>query len=121
MGIFASCVNLAVDRGGWRRRGPALGASGAVTATLVLFAFHFPWQRVYFWFVLPMPVWLLVVVYVLLDGLGAAGIGRGGIGYVAHLGGALFGVLYFQTGLRFARSLHAIAAVAAGGCSPSSA
>ena len=43
-----------------------------MTATLVLFAFHFPWQRVYVWFVLPMPVWLLVVIYVALDGLGAA-------------------------------------------------
>ena len=100
-GIFANCVNLAVDAAAVAQPRPGLGASGAVTATLVLFAFHFPWQRVYVWFVFPMPVWLLVVVYVLLDGLGAVGLGRGGIGYVVHLGGALFGALYFQTGLRF--------------------
>jgi hypothetical protein len=72
-----------------------------VTATLVLFAFNFPWQRVSVWFILPMPVWALVVLYVLMDALGAAGIGRGNIGYVVHLGGALFGALYYQAGFRF--------------------
>jgi membrane associated rhomboid family serine protease len=100
-GIFANCVNLAVHAAGVVPPRPGLGASGAVTATLVLFAFHFPWQRIYVWFVFPMPVWALVVLYVVLDGLGAMGVGRGGIGYVVHLGGALFGALYFQTGIRF--------------------
>ena len=72
-----------------------------MTGVLVLFAFHFPWQRVSLWFVLTMPVWMLVVIFILLDSLGALGVGRGGIGYVVHLGGALFGALYFQTGFRF--------------------
>jgi rhomboid family protein len=102
-GIFANCVNLAVEGSGLAPvpgvRG--LGASGAVTATLVLFAFHFPWQRILVWFVLPMPVWLVVVIYVALDGLGAIGVGRGNIGYIVHLGGALFGAVYFQSGFRF--------------------
>ena len=44
-GIFANCVNLAVDAAAVARPRPGLGASGAVTATLVLFAFHFPWQQ----------------------------------------------------------------------------
>jgi hypothetical protein len=67
----------------------------------VLFAFHFPWQRVHVWFVLPLPVWVAVLLYVGLDGLGAMGLGQGGIGYLGHLGGALFGALYYQTGIRF--------------------
>lgn len=100
-GVFASCVNFMADASGLTRILPGIGASGAVTATLVLFAFHFPWQRVYVWFVFPMPVWVLVVLYVLLDGLGAAGFGRGGVGYIVHLGGALFGAVYYKTGLRF--------------------
>ena len=61
-----------------------------------------------------MPVWLLVVLYV------APGWTRrdrawsqGGIGYLGHLGGALFGALYYQTGIRFGESLHAKAAIAA--------
>ena len=100
-GVFASCVNLAAQASGVAPLNPSLGASGAVTATLVLFAFHFPWQRIHVWFIFPMPVWAVVVLYVILDGLGAAGVGRGGIGYIAHLGGALFGAVYFQTGIRF--------------------
>jgi membrane associated rhomboid family serine protease len=100
-GVFANCVSLATHAAGIILPRPAIGASGAITATLVLFAFHFPWQRVSLWFVFPMPVWALVVLYVVMDALGAAGIGRGGIGYVVHLGGALFGALYYQAGIRF--------------------
>jgi membrane associated rhomboid family serine protease len=99
-GTFASCVNVLVTALG-APAAPGLGASGAVMATLVLFAFHFPWQRIYVWFIMPVPVWVLVVVYALLDSLGAVGIRGGNIGFVVHLGGALFGALYYQTGLRF--------------------
>lgn len=82
-----------------------LGASGAVTAVLVLYALHFPHQRVLLFFVIPMPVWLLVVVFVGLDVLGAFGAGREGIGYIAHLAGALFGLLYFRSGMRLSSFL----------------
>lgn len=104
-GTFANLVNLAADASSGVPGAPGLGASGAVTAALVLFAFHFPWQRVYLMFVLPMPVWVLVVLYVVLDSLGALGVGRGGIGYIVHLGGALFGALYFQLGMRITELL----------------
>src|SRR5262245_4280922 len=79
-----------------------IGSSGAVTATLVLFALHFPWQRVHVWFVLPMPVSVLILLYIGFDALSATGFGRGDIGYVfVPLGGALYGALYRQAGLRF--------------------
>jgi hypothetical protein len=79
-----------------------LGASGAVMATLVLFACHFPQQRVLFFFIIPMPVWLLVVVFAGLDLMGAVGARpNANIGFVVHLGGALFGFLYYQSGLQF--------------------
>lgn len=99
-GVFASTVTFAIQAGGLAQPFVAIGASGAVTAVLVLFAFHFPWQQITIWFVLPLPVWLAVVIYVAIDGLGAAGFGGGGIGYLTHLGGALFGAIYFQSSIR---------------------
>ncbi|MBP3956380.1 rhomboid family intramembrane serine protease [Gemmata sp. G18] len=80
--------------------GRAIGASGAVTATLVLFAFHFPHTQVRLYFFIPMPVWLMVVLFVGFDALSAMG-GGGRIAYFAHLGGAAFGLLYFQSGVQF--------------------
>ena len=80
----------------------ALGASGPVTATLILFACHYPRQIILVMFVIPMPVWLVAVCYVALDALGAFGLGRPGIGYIAHLGGAAFALLYYRGGWRIA-------------------
>jgi membrane associated rhomboid family serine protease len=93
----------------------AVGASGAVTAVFLLFACHYPRQQVYLYFLIPMPIWLVVVVFVGIDIAGAVSgaVGRetAPIGYFAHLGGALFGLLYFQAGVRigeiFARSPRA--------------
>lgn len=75
----------------------AVGASGAVTAVMVLFAMHFPTATVLFMFIIPMPVITLVVLYVVVDVVGLMG-GRQGeqIAFAAHLGGALFGFLYFR-------------------------
>src|SRR5262245_34459028 len=83
----------------------ALGASGAVMAVIVLFACHFPHHRIWIFFLLPVPVWLMVVIYVgfdawgllLQDGLGRSG---GGVAFAAHLGGAAFGALYYVRGWR---------------------
>jgi hypothetical protein len=77
-----------------------IGASGAVMAVLVLFALHFPHQRVLLFFVIPVPIWLLVIFYVLWDVFGASTRGAG-IAYFAHLGGALFGLIYYQSHFRF--------------------
>jgi membrane associated rhomboid family serine protease len=79
-----------------------LGASGPVMATLILFACHYPRQIILVMFVIPMPVWLLAVCYVALDALGAFGIGDPGIGYITHLGGAAFALLYYRSGWRIA-------------------
>lgn len=74
-----------------------LGASGGVAAVLVLYALNFPHRTVLFMFVLPMPMWVLALIVVGMDMLGA--IRResaGNVAVVAHLGGALFGLLYYQ-------------------------
>jgi membrane associated rhomboid family serine protease len=102
-GIFANAVALGLEAGGVLPLTLGIGASGSVTAAFVVYAFHFPRQTVLLFFVLPMPMWVAVILYVAIDALGAAGIGRPGIGYVVHLGGALFGAVYYQTGFRFGR------------------
>jgi membrane associated rhomboid family serine protease len=102
-GVFAQAVYLLAQLAGVAPPTPSIGASGAVTAVMVLFAFHYPRQQVLLFFVIPMPIWVLVIAYVGLDALGALGGGGGRVAYWVHLGGALFGVLYFQTGFRFGR------------------
>src|SRR5882672_34173 len=46
---------------------PAIGASGASMAVSVVAAFTFPRRTVMFMYVLPVPLWLLVTLYVALD------------------------------------------------------
>ncbi|MGF1583081.1 MAG: rhomboid family intramembrane serine protease [Gemmataceae bacterium] len=82
---------------------PALGASGAVTGVMVLYAFHFPKRVIYLFFVLPVPIWLFVGFQVLQDIYLFALETRGrpsGIGVTAHLGGALLGFLYYKYQMR---------------------
>lgn len=78
----------------------AIGASGAVTAVMVLFACHFPRRVIYIWFVLPIPVWLLVVFQVAVDSFTfASGISTT-TAVAIHLGGAAFAFLYYKTHMR---------------------
>ncbi|MCS6865494.1 MAG: rhomboid family intramembrane serine protease [Gemmataceae bacterium] len=102
-GLVANLVNLAVELlNGTNSQ--ALGASGAVLGVLVVFACHFPHQKVLLFFILPMPVWLLVVLFAVLDLVGALGARPNeNIGFVVHLAGAGFGFVYYQTGLRLTR------------------
>jgi membrane associated rhomboid family serine protease len=81
-----------------------VGASGGVMAVLAVFIWHFPQQIIYFWGVLPVPVWALGVLYIAIDFGGALG-GAGGardaklvVAHVAHLAGAVFGLLYAWRG-----------------------
>lgn len=85
-----------------------LGASGGVTAIVILFAFSFPRQQVALFGVVPMPAWLMAVLFVGLDLLGAVGRTQdASVAYTAHLGGAAFAALYFNSGIRFDRWLPA--------------
>jgi membrane associated rhomboid family serine protease len=72
---------------------PAIGASGAIMAVAVVAAFLFPTRTVLFMYVLPMPLWALVTLYVGLDlYYPLAGL-RDWLSSAGHLGGALFGFL----------------------------
>lgn len=74
-----------------------LGASGGIAAVLLLFALNYPNQQVYIWGVLPVPAWLIAVLFVGGDLFGAMNReNASNVAYTAHLGGALFGFLYFR-------------------------
>jgi membrane associated rhomboid family serine protease len=85
-------------------RGFSLGASGGVTAVVILFAFNFPFRTVLFMFVVPMPMWVAAVIFVVLDAYGAVN-RTGNVAFTAHLGGALFAFLYYRWGGRLERVL----------------
>ena len=74
-----------------------IGASGGMTAVLILFALNFPQRQILLFFVIPAPAWVLAVLIVVGDLLGATGYsGGGGVAFTAHLAGAAFAVLYFR-------------------------
>jgi membrane associated rhomboid family serine protease len=75
---------------------PAIGASGAIMAVAVVAAFLFPRRTVMFMFVLPMPLWVLVSLYIVIDlYYPLAGV-RPWTSSAGHLGGALFGFLCYR-------------------------
>jgi membrane associated rhomboid family serine protease len=81
-----------------------LGASGGISAIMILFAMNFPHRIVRFMLVLPMPMWVLAFILVVSDALGAVR-RSGNVAFTAHLGGAAFGYLYYRYGWRLARWL----------------
>lgn len=103
--VVGGAVQLAanVPGGPLARATPCLGASGAVSATLAAAAILFPTRTILLWFVIPVPLWLLAVIYIASDllGLRAALTGvQTGVGHGAHLGGAAFGAAFHLLDLR---------------------
>lgn len=82
----------------WFREEPGavLGASGAVTAVLVLYALHFPTRQIYIWFLFPIPIWFFVVFQVFQDSWLFLSGTRTPVAVACHLGGALFGFVYYK-------------------------
>ena len=72
------------------------GASGAVTAVVILFALNYPRQMVLFMFFIPMPAWVLGLILVGLDLYGAVVTPQTNVAYVVHLTGAAFALAYFR-------------------------
>ena len=74
----------------------ALGASGAIAAVLGTLTVLNPNLRVYLWFFIPMPLWLLTIAFAGYDLFFAAtgGAGAGGVARIAHLSGLALGLAY---------------------------
>jgi membrane associated rhomboid family serine protease len=86
----------------------ALGASGAVTAVLVVCACHYPTRVILVFMILPVPIWLFVVISVGIDayqllnlvralraGVPVEGL-RTGTAVTVHLAGAAFALVYYK-------------------------
>jgi len=75
---------------------PTLGASGAIFGLLLAFGLLFPNTELLIFFVLPMKAKYLVVLYGLFEFYSlVSSAGQGNISHIGHLGGLLFGLIYF--------------------------
>jgi len=90
---------------------PAIGASGACMGLLVLAAAWYPTMEVSIWGVLRIQLWVIAAVLVVVDLLNAL-YGAGGVAYMAHLGGAAYGGIYYKWGDRIEGVFSRIDAVA---------
>src|SRR5699024_6909026 len=80
---------------------PAIGASGAVMAVAMLYTCHFPYQTILLFWIIPVQIRWLMILYVILDLhpvlLVLAGEpNQSGVAHAAHLGGLAFGFFYWQ-------------------------
>jgi membrane associated rhomboid family serine protease len=76
--------------------GICLGASGAVTAVMVLCALHYPRKIILLFFVIPIPIWLFVGFNVAQDAFMFINRQRTEVAVAVHLGGALFAFGYYK-------------------------
>lgn len=78
---------------------PTIGASGAVYALMVYYAFRWPRRTIFIYF-MPVPIWLFVAYRVFTDLTGfLSGAGEAsGVAVLAHLGGAAIGYVWFKRG-----------------------
>ncbi len=92
-GIVWNVLNVGANAG-------ALGASGGVTAVVILFAMNFPKTQILLYGIIPLPAWLAGVLYVVYDAFGARH-SFDNVAHDIHLAGAVFAFLYFVSKIRF--------------------
>ena len=83
---------------------PMLGASGAVMAVEVLYALHFPRVKMLVYGIFPIEIRWLITGLILFDAYPVLRMLAGqpdasGVAHSAHLGGVLFGFLYWRFGV----------------------
>lgn len=81
-----------------------IGASGAIMAVVVIYALYYPHREVLLFFVLPVEMWILVLIYLAQDAwqlLNGHSLGK--VAVASHLSGAAFGYLYKHFDLRWSR------------------
>jgi len=83
----------------------AIGASGAVMAVVCVFAIWNPNYTIRWNFLFPIPIKIMVLIYVIFDLhpvlLALSGtVTHTGIAHAAHLGGLLFGYVYYKQNWR---------------------
>ncbi len=97
--VFASIVFFAVHRI-TGQPASAVGASGAVSAVVMLFIFYYPKETLYFFGIVPIPAWVLGIALIAMD-LARAFDPATRVAWEAHLGGVAFAAMYFKFGWNF--------------------
>jgi membrane associated rhomboid family serine protease len=89
---------------------PSLGASGAISGVMGAYLILFPRRKVnvlLLRFIVAVPAIVALGIWILfqiISGIGAFGMGGGGVAYAAHIGGFLAGMLLiklFDRGQRY--------------------
>ena len=95
--VTAAIAHLLVARYFTHGFYPTIGASGAIFGLLVAFGVMYPQMKMFLIFLpIPMPAWVFVIGYILLElFLGVTGT-QEGVAHFAHLGGAVGGFLLLQ-------------------------
>ena len=91
-------------------RGSMVGASGAITAVMVVYTLYNPHRELTLMFVLPVEMWMLLVLTLGLDLMflyqSRGGGSPMGIAFASHLVGGAYGYLYRSADLRYSRLLR---------------
>jgi membrane associated rhomboid family serine protease len=87
-GLFAALAQAALSP-----NIPMIGASGALAGVMAAFLRHYPHAKLYLYGILPIPTWLLIPAWLLLNVIGAAYGDRLQIAFVAHIAGFAAGML----------------------------
>ncbi|WP_437204391.1 rhomboid family intramembrane serine protease [Planctomicrobium sp. SH664] len=96
-GAFYLLWNLVVGQSN-----PAIGASGAVVAVLIVYALNWPEERWFIFGIIPMPVmWIAILtaafdIFPMLQQLGRRAGAGDEVAHAAHAGGMLFAYLYVR-------------------------
>jgi membrane associated rhomboid family serine protease len=77
---------------------PIIGASGAIFGLLLAYGVLFPDRLIYLYMIIPIKAKWFVVIFGTITFLSALSATGGGVAYVAHLGGMIFGFLYLKGG-----------------------
>lgn len=84
--------------------GSMLGASGGVTATMILYCWLYPRATLLLFFAIPTPAWLAAVLLIALDVFGTKFGGLGArVAHDVHLTGAAFAFAYWYFGWNLGR------------------
>lgn len=71
----------------------AIGASGATSAITYTFILFYPWEKLYFFFAIPIPAIIFGVLYLVYCYV-MDKVGKDNIGHNAHFWGAVYGFLF---------------------------
>jgi membrane associated rhomboid family serine protease len=82
---------------------PVFGPWGTIVAVMTLYTLYYPKREFLFFFFIPMPMWVLLSIYILIPLLGRFGGGSSGIDLGMVLVGAGFAYVYKHLDLRWSK------------------